>query len=250
MLIPNLFKARYFLLLISFSIISVHTYGQITDTALTDTKIKDRVLNEIQDNLGRRSKTADSTVANIDKKLSELDKAIKDSKNTSKKVDKLLQRVQEIEKKQLTNDENELYVNQANYSSAIINLVSMDREIKPLVLFNTTKGFFTSLTETSNPMNYPGYNQWYDKFYVFIQNQKAKEASLNVLNSLITLTGDMSKGAPFTGPLIESMFSGIGSFINSLGNSKKELRSESEKMFVLTAKISQFTHDKDLIEHE
>ena len=43
---------------------------------------------------------------------------------------------------------------------------------------------------------------------------------------------------------------GIDSYITSLGSKKKELRDESQKMFLLTAKLSQFDYDKDLIEQQ
>lgn len=178
------------------------------------------------------------------------DKLIATSKNASEKADKLLERVQALEKRQTTVEENEMNVYQANYQSAVINLVSMEREIKPLILFNSTRDFFTSLTETSNPMNYDGYQGWYGKFKEYIEKEKGKEAGLNVLSSLITLTGDLSKGTPFSGPITEPLFKGIASFISTLGSSKMELRKQSEEMFLLTAKVSQFTHDKDLIEHE
>jgi len=46
------------------------------------------------------------------------------------------------------------------------------------------------------------------------------------------------------------MFLGINSYINSLGTKKKELRDQSQKMFLLTAKLSQFDYDKDLIEQQ
>ncbi len=225
-------------------------FGQVTDTTITDKNIKNKILDDIQVSLESKTKALDSTVTKLDKKVDDLDKAIATSKNASDKADKLLERVQALEKRQTTVEENEMNVYQANYQSAVINLVSMDREIKPLILFNSTRDFFTSLSATSNPMTYPGYQVWYGKFSEYIDKQKGKEAGLNVLSSLITLTGDLSKGTPFSGPITEPLFNGIASFINTLGNSKKELRIESEKMFLLTAKISQFTHDKDLIESE
>jgi len=234
---------------ISFLVFSA-TFGQVQDTTITDKNIKTKILDDIQISLEKKTKSIDSTVVKLDKKVDDLDRAISTSKNASEKADKLLERVQALEKRQTTVEENEMNVYQANYQSAVINLVSMEREIKPLILFNSTRDFFTSLTEASNPMNYPGYQVWYGKFSEYIENQKGKEASLNVLSSLITLTGDLSKGAPFSGPITEPLFSGIATFINTLGNRKKELRTESEKMFLLTAKVSQFTHDRDLIEHE
>jgi hypothetical protein len=47
-----------------------------------------------------------------------------------------------------------------------------------------------------------------------------------------------------------SLFDGIGTFINSIGKRDKELRERSLEMFKLTTSVSQFTHDKDLIETE
>ena len=217
---------------------------------LTDKKIREQVLNDIQMKLDRKTKTLDSTVSRLDAKVDNLDRAIVSSRSASDKADKLLERVQSLEKRQTTLEESELNVYQANYQSAVVNLVSMDREIKPLLLFDIAKNFFSSVTDVGNPMNYPGYDLWFKNFKAYVEEQKSKEAHLLVLSNLITLTGDIAKGAPLAGPLAQSMFQGIGSYINSLNKNKKELRAESEKMFVLTAKLSQFTHDKNLIDNE
>ena len=237
------------LLSVTLLVVAYAIQGQ-TDTTLTDKKIREKALSEIQSSLELKTKAIDLTVSKLDAKVDDLDRAIKSSRSASDKADKLLERVQALEKRQTTVEENELNVYQANYQSAVINLVSMDREIKPLLLFDVTKGFFTSLTETANPMNYPGYEEWYKKFKVYVEQQKTKESQLLVLSNLITLTGDIAKGAPLTGPLAQSMFQGIGLYINSIGIKRKEMRTESEKMFVLTAKLSQFTHDKNLIDNE
>ncbi len=217
---------------------------------LTDKKIREQALTEIQNKLDRKTKSLDSTVSRLDAKLDNLDRAIVSSRSASDKADKLYERVQSLEKRQTTLEENELNVYQANYQSAVVNLVSMDREIKPLLLFDVAKNFFSSMTDAGNPMNYPGYDVWFKTFKVYIEDQKSKDSHLLVLSKLIALAGDITKGAPFAGPLAQSMFQGIGSYINSLGKNKKELRTESEKMFVLTAKLSQFTHDKNLIDNE
>ena len=67
---------------------------------------------------------------------------------------------------------------------------------------------------------------------------------------MLTLTGDITKTFTFSGPVIEPLFSGINSFIQSLGGSKKELREESQKMFLITASLAQWNHEKELIEKE
>ena len=239
-----------FTLLFLFTIAANNLFGQVTDSLKTDKDLKNIVLEEIQTGLDEKTKSIKQTVTDIDIRVDDLDKAITNSKSAVEKADKLLVRVQELEKRQQAIDENELNIFQANYQSAIINLISMDREIKPLRLFNTTKDFFENLSETSNPMKYQEFEKWYVDFQKYIDKQKSKEAGIAVLSNLLELTGELSQGAPFSGPITQPLFTSISSFINSLGNSKRELREQSQRMFILIAKISQFTHDKDLIEHE
>ena len=136
----------------------------------SDKYLKNKVLQDIQENLNKKTIALDSTISQLDKKVLSLDNSIKATNKASVKVDKLLERVKALEEIQSTIQENELNVYQANYQSAIINLVSMEREIKPLILFNSTKSFFGTLSETANPTNYPGYKKWYKKFYGFVQD--------------------------------------------------------------------------------
>lgn len=226
------------------------SFSQSNDMNITDRTIKSKILDDIQINLENKTRSLDSTVTVLDQKVNELDRSISLSKNATEKADKLLERVQALEKRQVTVEENEINLYQANYQSAVINLVSMEREIKPLLLFNSTRDFFTSLTETSNPMNYAGYQSWYKKFNEYIESQKGKEVGLSMLSNLLKLSGDLTKGVPFSGPITQPLFNGITSYINTLGAKKKDLRAESEKMFLLTAKVAQFTHDKEQLEHE
>jgi hypothetical protein len=126
----------------------------------------------------------------------------------------------------------------------------MDKEIKPLVLFNASKSFFSTLNETANPMNYPGYQEWYKKFYEYIQREKEHEASLAVLSDFVQVTGNITSATPIAGPVSQALFLGINSYISSLGSKKRELRDQSQKMLLLTAKLSQFNYDKDLVEQQ
>lgn|GEM_PF-292951 len=224
---------------------------RLPDTTLTtDKNIRNKVLSDIQNNLDKKTKNIDQTLSRLDHKVDSLDIEIAASRDARDKADKLLLRVQSLEKKQQAIEENELYVYQANYQSAIINLVSMDKEIKPLVLFNSAKSFFSTLSETADPMKYPGYQDWYKKFYDYIQREKDHEPALNVLHDMVQITGNLTSAASITGPISQALFLGINSFINSLGSKKKELRDQSQKMFLLTAKLSQFDYDKDLVEQQ
>lgn len=122
-------------------------FAQI-DSLKHEMNLRDKVLNDIQKSFDTRNKTLDSTVTTLDQRLSTLDRSISQSKNASEKADKLQERVQAVEEKQKAIEQNELNLFQANYQSAMVNLVSMDREIKPLLLFNSTKSFFNALSET------------------------------------------------------------------------------------------------------
>ncbi|UJH91802.1 hypothetical protein LZ575_03810 [Antarcticibacterium sp. 1MA-6-2] len=126
----------------------------------------------------------------------------------------------------------------------------MEREIKPLNLFNSSREFYTTLDRVSNPMTYEGYAAWFKEFEKYIEENKKDEARLAALSHILDVTGNLAEGTPFTGMFAGSLFDGIGGFINSLGRRDKELKEKSLKMFKLTTAVSQFTHDKDLIETE
>jgi hypothetical protein len=222
-----------------------------SDTTLSsDKNIRNKVLGDIQDNLDKKTKNIDQTLSKLDHKVDSLDVEIAATRDAREKADKLLLRVQALEQKQQAIEENELYVYQANYQSAIINLVSMDKEIQPLLLFNSAKSFFSTLGETADPMKYPGYQEWYKKFYAYIEKEKDKDPALNVLHDMVQITGNITSATPIAGPVCQALFLGIDSYITSLGSKKKDLRDESQKMFLLTAKLSQFDYDKDLIEQQ
>ena len=242
---------KNFIFILSSILYFSSSFAQTADTSLSsDKNIKNKVLSDIQDNLVKKTKSIDQTLTKLDHKVDSLDMEIAASRDAREKADKLLERVQALEKKQQAIDENELYVYQANYQSAIINLVSMDKEIKPLLLFNGVKSFFSTLNETADPMKYPGYQDWYKKFYAFIEKEKDKDPALNVLSEMVQITGNLTSATPIAGPVSQALFLGINSFITSMGSKRKELREQSQKMFLLTAKLSQFDYDKDLVEQQ
>jgi hypothetical protein len=227
------------------------SFAQVPDTTLSNDKnIRNKVLSDIQDNLDKKTQNIDQTLAKLDHKVDSLDLEIAASRDARDKADKLLLRVQALEKKDEAVEQNELYVYQANYQSAIINLVSMDKEVKPLVLFNAAKSFFSTLNETADPMKYPGYQDWYKRFYAYIEKEKDHDPSLEVLHDMVTVTGNITSATPIAGPVFQAFFIGINSYIGQLSARRKDEREMSMKMFLLTAKLSQFDYDKDLIEQQ
>jgi len=208
------------------------------------------VLSELNRERLLQRENLDFRIKEMDSKINYLDESIKNTNSSSEKVEKLLERVQILEEKQSELDKNVVSVYKYNYSSAVLNLASMEREIKPLNLFNSSREFYTTLDKVSNPMNYEGYTAWFKNFEQYIEDNKGSEAKLAALSNIMQVTGNLAEGTPFTGMFAGSLFDGIGLFINSLGRRDRELREKSLKMFKLTTLVSQFTHEKDLIETE
>ncbi|CAL66448.1 hypothetical protein [Christiangramia forsetii] len=212
--------------------------------------VTEQVLKELNRERSLLSQNLEFRIKEIDSKITNLDESIKNTNSASEKVEKLLERVRYLEERQEEIDKNTISVYKYNYSSAVLNLASMEREIKPLNLFNTSREFYTTLDAVGNPMNYEGYQEWFGKFKNYMAEEKEDNARLEALNHMLNVTGDLAKGTPFTGMFAGSLIDGISQFIGSLNRRDKELREQSMKMLKLTTSISQFTHDKDLIETE
>ena len=220
------------------------------DTTLTEKTVREKILNDIQQNLDRKNHVVDSTIIRLDSRVGKLDSVLKMNGNPRERIDRLVERVQVLEEKQKAIEQNEINVYEANYQSAVINLVSMDREIKPLLLFHATKDFFNALTETSNPMNYDGYRVAFAHFKEYVDKVKDESATQKAIADLVGATGNVSFGIPIVGAYSQLLFTGMADYINSVGKKKRDLKEEGEKMFAITTTLSQFTTDKNLIENE
>lgn len=243
------FAALFYLM----GIVVFHCEAQTipTDSLGSEKQVRQKVLNDIHSSLINKNTAIDSTVKIIDTRLDKIDSMIRISGTTNAKSERLtLERVQELEDRQKALDMNQINIYQANYQSAIINLLSIEREIRPLVLFNATRDFFNELQAISNPMNYPGYQEWFQKFKDYIKKEKDKDVSLAVLDNMVKLTGTVSNAAQLSGTMSQFLFSGMTSYINSMKRRQKELKDESQKMFILTMTLCQFTDDRSKIEHE
>ena len=221
-----------------------------TDSAFSEKNVREKIIADIQHNLDRKNRAFDSTMLKLDNRVSKLDSQIKLTGNPRERIDGLIERVQVLEAKQKAVEQNEINVYEANYQAAIINLVSMDREIKPLILFHATKDFFNTLTETGNPVNYDGFRVGFDKFRIYVDKVKEHDATQKAVADIIAATGNISFGVPIVGAYSQLLFSGMADYVNSIGHSKRELKKEAENMFAVTTALSQFATDKNLIENE
>lgn len=233
---------------------SMASYAQPDEPLIeesVDRALKENVLESIQKSRDSADLAISSELVSLEKRILLLDSLLNRGVVSEKeKVQRLLERVKLIEDVQDANQQAQLNTFQGNYQSAVINLVSMDRELKPLVLFSAAKDFYSSLNNVSNPTTYPGFTQWFATYKAYLERERKKEATAAVVSNLLSITGDLTKGTPLSGPLAQTLFVSIGNFVNSIGSNQKELRAQSEKMFGLTMTLSQFTHDKDLIETE
>ncbi|MFL9482637.1 hypothetical protein ACI6Q2_07635 [Chitinophagaceae bacterium LWZ2-11] len=242
-------KKTFTLILCSFLISSAYCQPA-ADSLSSEKNLREKILNDIKVNLDKKNATFDSTIIRINTRVDNLDSVIKTTTSVKEKADKLLERVRVLEDKQKALEENEVNIYQANYQSAIVNLVSMEREIKPLILFNSTRSFFTKLNEAGNPMNYGGYKEWFGKFNKYVKDNKSNESLLTISNNLITFAGSTTQYVPVVGPISSVLFASMSTYVTSLGKREKALREESEKMITLTMKVSQFDYDKGEVEHE
>ncbi len=239
---------------IIFTIIAVSFSCQVIQAQIgledQNASVTEQVLKELNRERTLLSQNLEFRIREIDTKINNLDESIQNSNSASEKVEKLLERVKYLEERQAEIDKNTVSVYKYNYSSAVLNLASMEREIKPLNLFNSSREFYTTLDAVGNPMNYEGYREWFGKFKSYVAEERKNDARLEALNHMLEVTGDLAKGTPFTGVFAGSLFDGISQFIGSLNRRDKELKDQSMKMLKLTTSIAQFTHDKDLIETE
>lgn len=219
-------------------------------TLENDKDVREQILDKIDRERTEYSQELSNKISELDQRIKDIDASLEREMNTKRRIEGLVERVQTLEEIQQTIQQKELNLYQRNYQSAVINLVSMERELKPLMLFNSSREFFSSLTDVSNPMNYPGYKAWFNDFKAYVSENKDQDPSLHVLNNLIALTGDLAKGAPLSGPITNVLFSGMSAFIENIGSRKRELREKSMDMFELTMVLSQFTHDQQMIENE
>ena len=206
--------------------------------------------NDIQRNFDSKNKVLDSTIYKLDGRVGKLDSILKLNGNPRERIDKLVERVQVLEEKQKALEQNEINIYEANYQSAIINLVSMDREIKPLVLFHASRDFFNTLTQTCSPMTYPAFNKGFAKYKEYVDGIKDESGTQKAVAEVIGATGTATASIPLVGAYSQLLFNSMSEYVNSIGHNKRELKDEAEKMFRVTLSLSQFNSDKNLIETE
>lgn len=247
-------KIIVLLLLVGVFMVPEHLFAQQQDSLVIsiENSLKQSLLKSIELKTDSLNNNLGTKLSDLDLRIQMLDQSMEATTNERQLVDKLVERVKLIEDFQQAEKESELNIYKGNYQSAIINLVSMERELKPLILFNTAREFFTTLNNIGNPTQYPGFNDWYKGFQSYVKDNKESNSTLGVVSNLMNLTGSLSAGTPIFGTFSQTLFMGMSNYVDNLGSNKKTLdqRDKSQKMFELVTEIGQFTNDKDLVETE
>ncbi len=231
------------------AIFFLHThflYSQTDTTKSISEQIKierDNQLNELNDKL----KKNEEEVKKLTEKI-----AATDNKKT---LDK--EKITDLEELQLRLDERLKILEEApktkinlNGQLAFTELLSIQRDLKPATLFLSSKAFFEQLGSVGNLQKYQSFNTWkveYDKWYA---SQDKNDQMLQLLNSSISLIGDVANKVPLYGSIVQTASSGISAIISSVGKKHKDLVSKTPDMLRLLNATSQFESQKAIIDHE
>lgn len=223
----------------------------------SEREIREQVLSKIDEKRSLKSDSLEKKIQELTEKITSVGDIEAKTLDQSLKLKAMTTRVQLIEARQAAIGETELNTYKINYQSAVTNLISMERDLNPLVLFDAARKFYGGITEASNPMNYDGYKVWYDGYTKFIEEETTRKDGANakarMIQSALKVANDLTKGSPLTGTFTNVLFSGVDMLLqakNTKSPGLEALKVQSEKMMTLSLVLSQFTEDKDLIETE
>ena len=111
----------------------------------------------------------------LEKQITKLDTELKEQLTPKEEITKLRNRISKVEAIQKKKDELSKGILIENYNSAILNILRLEKDIKPLELLNASREFHTSLEKASNPLEYQEFKNWLTNFRNFLEKNKSKE---------------------------------------------------------------------------
>ena len=237
---------QLFLSLVLSASITFVSFAQVDTTQSVSEQIKserDNQLNELRDDL----KKNEDVILELTDKLTLSEK--------SKIQDK--EKIADLEKLQLALDKRTKTLEEAPKTKANFNgqlafteLLSIQRDLQPAQLFSSSQDFFTQIGNISNLQQYESFSKWkisYDNWY---QSQDKNDQMLQLLNSSVSLIGDISNKVPLYGSVVQTVTSGLSTVIVNAGKKHKDLASKTPSMLKLLIATSQFESQKAFIDHE
>ncbi len=203
------------------------------------------------DNIKRENDSIDivrkKEISGLKDKILEIDEALQKKLNSTQEVEKLRRRILTLEEIREKEQELKQRILIENYNSAALNLFSMEKDIKPLKLYNASKNFYSSINDISNPINYPDYKEWFEEYKRFLKLRKSKDILLEMASDAINTSETLSNNNISLGGFGSLIISSIEKFISSLGKGKKELRRKSVKMLKLIVLLDNFENERDFL---
>lgn len=234
---------RNLILTLSFSIgLSSSFYAQTDSVNSVSDKIKterDFELNGIKNRL----KENDVEIKRLQEKLSESSSTqvkIVSLDGLQQKLDERIKALESASKRK------------ANYNGqlALIELLSVQRDLQPAQLFVSSQAFFTHLGNISNLQNYPAFTTWKSEYSSWYTKQDKEDQMLQLINNSIDMVGNVANKVPLYGSIVHTATSGISSLVSSFGGKYKELKKKTPEMLRLLSATSQFENQKAIIDHE
>lgn len=239
-------------LFIALTTSTIFIHAQNMNEAQQFSNIKKNILQGIEQQANTNKSQQNNKIKTIDSKLNKKSSTGNNSSlsSNSAQTNELNERIELLEQRQKLLEEIDWNTFEANVQTAVINLFAMDKQIKPLQLFDHTRIAFTQIGELSNLMEYPGFKDWYSHFSQYINSNKNKESILSIVQTILNSSGAITGKLSLTGPMVQPVLSAISMFIANLGSGKAELKKKSEEMFLVTTKISQLRYELQNVETE
>lgn len=212
----------------------------------------EKYLEEIKNESTLKNEKLEQEITSLKDQIEKIDKDILNAQTDKEELDALKERVKILEKIEKNNLAKKSSILSENYSSAIINLISLEKDIQPVNLYNTATSFHRDLEKISNPTNYGDFSNWLSEYEKFLNKTKTSDVLIDMASKLINTTGFLSNKTLNLGPASEIIFSSIEKFIQSLGtsSSKKKLREQSAQMFELLIVLKNFESEKWILDEK
>lgn len=199
----------------------------------------------------------DSILINISNKenqniveINRLTEELKDLKGNYKKIEALKYLQNAFEKRLVLLEEKPKTKIRLNGQLALLELLSIQRDIKPAKLFLHTQSFYKGLGDISNVQNYPFFNQWKKEYRKWYSKNKGSEEIYTIINNSIKMISDTSNKIPVFGSVVQTITSGLSSIIERFGRREKKLKKLTPKFITLLNTISLFEQQKSIIDYE
>ena len=238
----------FFFLLLSSSVVVAQPEPETPE--LSDYNIRKTVLTNIDRDRDSMNERLQGRINDLETRLKNIDMSINESANVNQRLTGMVDRIKTIEDIQNATMLNEVATYQGNYQTALINLVSMERELQPLILFQASRDFYMALGDVANLSDYAGFAQWWSGFKQHADRNKTTHPAFAMASSAIGIATTFATGGVVSGPVVSAVMMGVTEYIQSMRKQDEPLRRQSTEMLTLITTVSQFAHEKGLVDNE